>query len=912
MSQNTFPQFTNMMPTAGDIQLIVDSLREEDRSRITKDGIFTPGIVNEQSDYLSAGTNANSIKIKPFIAYTLSGNRVEVSSTWDNLYPQGSVINVSAENLADEYKNIPVWYSYSKNYTNLTDNSIEQSIKLTTLGKGSILHGIKVRTNELFSIINTPVQPNITISIGTSEDPVKFLPETSVSESNLATNLSVMNLMYSLDDNNTTDIIITFKSDSAALNTLTSGSITVNVCMANLSQFDNSDLDTVEGGYQISNTSVGSWQPSTTYHIVARYVEDLSKYESLNYTDNNGNTISTTPEPTRVTTNYKFFALRKTGSVTDITTSNDVKLGEVVTDNSGTITSININGKNPITGNLYTQYLTLPGYRFVNNIDASQIADGTVSNTKFQYLNTLTSNVQTQLNSKPSLSTDNVMTGKNTFTEQIVGSIDKVNGFTAYATPTPNNLLVLDENGKIPADAISESTISSIGSFYTVSGGITTNGRSDYLEANDAKNGVIIKATQDNPLIINYPNGSVEKIYNNVEVEGLSADGYYYLIKEKNGNYNFLPTSGGTEATIPVVSSGNSFYYKGQNGSVSSSFQYASAYKAFDGTITDGALMGSVTYKNFAHIETTGFLPSNEPTYIEVTYPVAINPTGLALCFRKEQYDATPKTFIFEGSNDDGVTWTQLYIANNCTWNIGEIKYIETSNIQTFKKFRIIFNVNSATINNYMLGEQTRGITMPIMCYYWQIYATNTDTTNKGNIVEGYKMPSNMNIGSYFLDISKKPFTGYKVIGNNQTTEVNFIKLGFVNLTGYNTDNVILTCYPFCYNTFTFSDEFVISQNDPIVFDHNLGVIPNIINARYVCLEDNNGYTAGDIITEMYTATSYCTFSLLDATELSITSLKLNPGSTTQSIYIRHKETHLPVQVPDGKWAMIIYCSRGW
>ena len=63
MSQNTFPQFTNMMPSAEDIQLIVDSLRIEDRNRITKDGIFEPGIVNQKSDYLSAGTNANSIKI---------------------------------------------------------------------------------------------------------------------------------------------------------------------------------------------------------------------------------------------------------------------------------------------------------------------------------------------------------------------------------------------------------------------------------------------------------------------------------------------------------------------------------------------------------------------------------------------------------------------------------------------------------------------------------------------------------------------------------------------------------------------------------------------------------------------------------------------------------------------------------
>lgn len=916
MSQNTFPQFTNMMPVAEDIQLIVDSLREEDRNRITKDGIFTPGIVNQKADYLSAGTNANSIKIKPFVAYTLNGNRIEVGSTWDNLYPQGSVIKVTAENLADEYKNIPYWYTYSKNYTDLDSEDIQQSLKITDLGKGSILHGIKIRKNEIYGISDSTVQPNITICIGTLEEPDKFLPDTLVSDTSLSTDLSVMNLMYSLDDTTTTPIYITFKSDSANLNTLTSGSLTINLCIANLSMFDNSSVDQVEGGYKINNESVGSWQPSTTYHIVARYTEDLKDLRSLNYTDVNGNTIATTPEPTRVVTNYQFYALRKTGSVTDLTTKDDVKLGEVITDGAGTITSININGTNPITGNVYTQYLTLPGYRFVNNIDASQIADGSVSNEKFEYLNTLSGNVQTQLNSKPNLNTDNVLTGKNTFTEQIVGSIDKVNGFTAFATPTPNNLLVLDEKGKVPADAISESTISSIGNFYTVSSGKTTNGRSDFLEPNGANNGVVLKGTSDNPLVLNYPNGAVEKLYSDLEVSGLDSDGFYYLVKEKDGNYNFLPTSGGTEATVPVVGSGNSFYYKGQTGTVQSSYQVSTAYKAFDGTVNDGCLMGNVTYKNFARIETTSYLPSSDPTYLQIDYPEAILPTGFSLCFRKDQTDATPKSFIFEGSNDNGVSWTQIYPAASPeppveTWDIGQIRHFEAQNLGTFKTFRIIFNVNANTINNYMQGEMTPGITMPIMCYYFQIYATNTDTTSRGNIIEGYKIPSGMNVGSYFLDISKKPYKGYKVIGNNQYDEVDFVKLGFVERITEGTQ-VSLTVKPFCYNTFTFSDEFEVNQNEPIVFNHNLGIMPNVITARYICLVNNNGYTAGDVITEMYADTSLGAIPLLDSHEVTTTSITLNPGATTQALYVRHKTSHLPVQVNDGDWAVVIYCSRGW
>ena len=750
--------------------------------------------------------------------------------------------------------------------------------------------------------------------IGTNEELDKFLPDTLISDSNLSTNLSVMNLMYSLDDANTTNIVITFKSDSASLNTLTSGSLTINLCIANLSSFDNSSLDLSEGGYEVNNLSTGYWQPSTTYYIVARYIENLSNYVSLNYKDANGNNVSTTSEPTRVTTNYKFYALRKSGSATDITTSNDVKLGEVVTDVAGNIAAININGTNQVTGDPYTQYLTLPGYRFLSNIDAAQIADGTVSNTRFQYLNTLTGNVQTQLNNKPNLSSDNTFAGINTFTQQINGDVKTVNGFSAYSTPTPNSLLVLDENGKIPADSVSESTISNVGSFYTVSGGVTLNGRSNYLVANDANNGVTIKATISDPLIINYPDGSVEKIYEDVDVEGLSADGYYYLVKEKNGNFIFLPTNGGTVATIPVVSSGNSFLYNGELGSVNSFFENATAYKAFDGTITNGTLMGSITYKNFHNVETLGFLPSSDPTYLEITYPEAVTPTGFSACFRKDETDASPKAWIFEGSNDNGTTWTQIATSSNSTWNPGEIKYTDTPNTDAYTKFRFVFNVNASTVNNPIYGEETTaiGVTIPIMCYYFQIYAVNTDTSNKGNIVEGYTLPDGMNVGSYFLNISKKPYKGYKIIGNNQTTEVNFVKLGFIDLVGYNTAEVSLTCYPFCYNTFTISDIYKISQNDPIVFNHNLGIMPNIVNAKYVCLVANNGYAVGDTVTEIYTRTSMGLIPLLDAEGLTVTDITINPGSSGQALYIRSKSTKLPVQINNEDWGMIIYCSRGW
>ena len=275
MSQITFPQFTNMQPVAEDLQLIVDSMRTEVRNRLTVDGIFNPGIVGEQSDYLSYGSQANTIKIKPFIAYTQKGNRIEIEYTADSLSPQGTVIQITPDNIVNDYMNIPVWSGYSFDYSNyLKDQQVfETSFTIAKLGKGSILHGIKLRTTSLFVTDQEGIN-NVTVSIGTSSEPTKFLPETLVSQDDASTDLSVMNLMYSIDDDKETDIKITFKSDSYALSELVSGVLKVFLCIANLSGYDNTNLNTTTGGYNLGK-GTPAWAASTTYYIVARYRKEV-------------------------------------------------------------------------------------------------------------------------------------------------------------------------------------------------------------------------------------------------------------------------------------------------------------------------------------------------------------------------------------------------------------------------------------------------------------------------------------------------------------------------------------------------------------------------------------------------------------------------------------------------------------
>lgn len=953
MAQNTFPAFTNMMPAVEDIQLIVDSLRQEDRFRTTKDGIFTPGIVNSVSDYLSAGSRTNSLKIKPFTAYTANGNRINVEYTYDDLYAQGNVITVTSDNLVSTYENIPVWYPFNLNYETFDQSVTTQSVKLTSLGRGSILHGIKVRINSLFNIPAASSQPSVYASIGTQLEPEKFLPLTPISESSASTNLSVMNLMYSFDDANLTDIYVTFVSDSVNLNTLTNGALTINLCIANLSGFNNEDVMQVDGGFELSSVQT-QWQASTTYYIVARYVETAlnDSKRGLNYTTSDGTVITTVPEPTRYQTSYKFYALRKTGSAIDSSTLDDVKLGEIVTDSNKNIIAININGKNS-SGNAYTDYLTLPGYRFVDGINANQIGNGDVTNTQFSYLNSLTGNVQAQLNSKASLSADNTFEGSNTFVNQINGSIDKVNGFEAHSTPTANSLLVLDENGKIPSDAVSEVAMSNIGNLYTISTGVTTNGRSSFLSPKTDLTGVTVLASEENPLVLNYPDGSTERLTQNVDVTGISANGHYYLIKEKNGNFVFLPTAGGTMACIPTVSSDNSFSYKGTTGGVVASYyNNATAYEAFDGTLTTGTKMGQVTYINYNGVERFAGLPdgTTTPTYLIAHFPTAVEPTACAICFNTKDAsapipDATPKAWKLQATNDDyddeSAVWTTLYENTPlipATWSKNEIKTIMLSSGGiSYKNFRIVFSVVETDINNYLVGQQTDmdGVTMPINCYYFQIYTTNEDSTLKGEVVEGYVKPSTMNSGSYFLDISKKPYKGYKSIGNNSFSEVNFVKLGFVDAVELSSANARIECYPFCYNTFTVSDDkttwilsgadktytIAIAKNTPLTFDHNLGLIPNVVETRFVCLATNNGYSVGDYIDNIYALETIDLGSdesvsefvnIKDSINTTVTSLKMYPGTATSTLFVRNKATGALVPISNADWGIIVYCSRGW
>jgi len=83
-------------------------------------------------------------------------------------------------------------------------------------------------------------------------------------------------------------------------------------------------------------------------------------------------------------------------------------------------------------------------------IDATKIADGTVTSTEFQYINSLSSNAQTQLDAKLALS-GGTMSGETIFADQLATRpVVKDYAETVYAGGNTSTAVTLDEtNGNV-------------------------------------------------------------------------------------------------------------------------------------------------------------------------------------------------------------------------------------------------------------------------------------------------------------------------------------------------------------------------------------------------------------------------------------------------------------------------------
>ena len=134
---------------------------------------------------------------------------------------------------------------------------------------------------------------------------------------------------------------------------------------------------------------------------------------------------------------------------------------QVTPSNSGTVTSIGVADAgaseftvtgSPITssGTITLALNTVGNSKLGTGIDAAKLADGTVSNAEFQFINSLSSNAQTQIDSKiGNVSEDS--------TPQLGGSLD-VNGNSIVSVSDGNISITPDGTGKVILDGLSYPT----------------------------------------------------------------------------------------------------------------------------------------------------------------------------------------------------------------------------------------------------------------------------------------------------------------------------------------------------------------------------------------------------------------------------------------------------------------------
>jgi hypothetical protein len=150
------------------------------------------------------------------------------------------------------------------------------------------------------------------------------------------------------------------------------------------------------------------------------------------------------------------------------TTDSDATIGvsnitytQITPASVGTVTSVGVADSgaseftvtgSPITssGTITLALNTVGNSKLGTGIDAAKLADGTVSNTEFQYINSLTSNAQTQIDSKiGNVSEDS--------TPQLGGNLD-VNGNSIVSVSNGNISITPDGTGKVILDGISYPT----------------------------------------------------------------------------------------------------------------------------------------------------------------------------------------------------------------------------------------------------------------------------------------------------------------------------------------------------------------------------------------------------------------------------------------------------------------------
>lgn len=179
---------------------------------------------------------------------------------------------------------------------------------------------------------------------------------------------------------------------------------------------------------------------------------------------------------------------------------------------------------------------------------------------------------------------------------------------------------------------------------------------------------------------------------------------------EKISSTTAIPTM--TSNTLPSGIARASSFYSDGGGS-------ADAYKAFNGTRTsdyDSWVVSSGT---------TGWLSYEFPVQKK------IREYSLQTIYHTSVTDAlarNPKSWTFEGSNDNGVNWTTLDTRSNITWTANEKKRFPISNQSLYKIYRLNITSNNGSVYLAVDGFEMFEEVSPASPSSWQTISPTLPT----------------------------------------------------------------------------------------------------------------------------------------------------------------------------------------
>ena len=377
--------------------------------------------------------------------FKFNASNVNISSTREMTIPDKNTTLVgidTTQTLTNKIIN-----GVNNTLTNISNSSLSSGINSSKIGDGSVSNAEFQYINTLSSNVQTQINNHLSSTsthgvsgniVGTSDSQIltnKTLTDNTTIFRNNTDNTKKLKLDLSDISSNTSITLKTPIEETTILGTDSNQTITnktINAPDNNITNVPNTSLSPGIDSSKIADGSVSNTEFQYINSLSSNVQDQINAHtSSLSVHGISSNVVGETDDQT-LSNKILIDSLTHLSNFTDNTKKVKFNLSNLTTSNVRTLTVHD--SDHTLVGNSTTQTLTNKTINAQNNtlqniannnilnsagIESTKIADGSVSNTNFQYINSLSSNAQSQINSKANLGANSDITGLTGITESI-------------------------------------------------------------------------------------------------------------------------------------------------------------------------------------------------------------------------------------------------------------------------------------------------------------------------------------------------------------------------------------------------------------------------------------------------------------------------------------------------------------